>query len=75
MKGYLEINASESNGILYYSFENRGTSYTLCKINNGWELWSKRLAASFDPTIRFFSSVKEIESKIKSLRGISSLIN
>jgi len=76
----LQIIQKIINGIKYYSFELRKVDYTLTVSSNGeCELWSSRQALIARPCrdwkIRLFDSLQDIENKIKSLRGISQMID
>jgi hypothetical protein len=67
-------NNTQNNAATGYTFEKGQTSYFLRFSFGRWELISKRKNMSTMGQVRFFDSLQDIESNIKSLSGLSATI-
>lgn len=71
----MEITMETIENSIYYSFDKNQSAYLLTHDGDSWGLNSRRKALSGNMgTFRRFKTLKEIESSIKSLKGISLLI-
>lgn len=70
----------DENGNIWYSFESRGTSYSIRQApfdiyqdKNLYEVWSKRVSASFDPQAKMMT-LKEMKKRAKVLKSFADFI-
>jgi hypothetical protein len=73
----MEIKTNTIDGRTYYAFEVKRVSYTMYfdTTLNAWGLYSKRKGMSTFGQHRYFKTLDAVESKIKSLFGLSALLN
>lgn len=68
-----EISEYDKN-VTVYSFESRGTDYTIFQKPNEFEVWSQRKSLSFNPKIRFFDNLSDLSKVSKVFKELAVLI-